>query len=523
MLGVPTFRAGAFCLAVLAAAGGCRRAPSATSASSITVLYQADERLFGPFWSVEAWFLMFQPLVTWDEHGEIAPALARSWERSPDARTWTFHLRSDVRWHDGVPTTAHDVKFTLELQARPEVLFDDAWHDVDSIGVPDDTTLVLHYRRPKNALNTWMVYWPRHVLEGIDTRQFMSWDFWMRPVGNGPYRYVRHVPRTMVELEANPDFYAGVPRIGRVIMRFSGGSPITELLGGNVDITAWANHADLPKIAADPRFRVYHQLSPEIPWLKVIAWNQRHPALADARVRRALTAGINRRELLSVLNLPPDLRLADAPYTPRQYRRGELPATIPFGPDQARRLLEDAGWRDRDGDGIRERAGRPLRITLLVGAGNDQAAAVYVQAALRRLGVDVLVTPVDGRVLQARFRSGDFNAAIQPFWNHPDSHLGWFGPGIEQERRRRPPSAILGYRNAEVARLLAAARAAFDLAERDRLYALAAPLVLADQPITFLYPEAPAYVVSRRVRGLAPPYRADPIQFLEQLWLETLP
>ncbi len=84
------------------------------------------------------------------------------------------------------------------------------------------------------------------------------------------------------------------------------------------------------------------------------------------------------------------------------------------------------------------------------------------------MGLDLVVDQVDGRVLRLRFQAGEFDAVIQSFWNHPDNHLHWFGPGIEP-RRQRPVSEILGYRNPEVARLLAAARASFDLAERDRL------------------------------------------------------
>lgn len=508
------------CLAVAMSVTACQRAPDARSPSSVTILYDADERLFGPYWSIEAWFLMFLPLVTWDEQGEIAPKLARRWERSADARVWTFHLRSDVRWHDGAPTTAHDVKFTLELQGHRAVLFDDAWHDVDSISVPDDTTLTIYYRRPKDALNTWMVYWPKHLLEGLPPTDYMSWDFWSRPVGNGPYRYVRHVSQTMVELEANPDFYAGKPAIDRVVVRFGGASPITELLSGTVDITAWANLADLSKLAGDPRFRVYYQLSPEVPWLTVLAWNHRHPALADARVRRAFTSAINRRELLEILNLPPDLGLADAPYTPRQYRRRDLPGLIPYDPGTANDLLAAAGWRDADEDGIRERSGKPLGFSLLAGPGHDRTVAVYVQAALRRVGADVAVEPMERSALNQRLQSGDFDAALSPFWNHPDSHLAWFGPGIGQSRQR-PESAILGYRNPEVARLLAAAHAAYDLTARDSLYREVAPLIEAEVPVTFLFPTVQAYVVRRDVRGLMEPYRADPVQFLEYLWREA--
>jgi len=506
-------------LLLLASTIACRGSMTSRD-STLTILYDADERLFGPYWSVEAWFLMFLPLVSWDEHGEVAPALARSWEHSPDSRSWTFHLRSDVRWHDGVPTTAQDVKFTIELQGRPDVLFDDAWVNVDSILVPDDTTLTIHYSRPRDALNDWMVYWPKHLLEGLDPAKFLEWDFWTHPVGNGPYRHVRHVEKTMVELEANPDFYAGPPRIPRVIIAFGGAAPVPQLLSGDVDVVSWANSVDLPALAADDRFRVYYQLAPSVPWLLVLAWNEHRPPLDDARVRRAFTAAVDRRELLGLLNLPPDIRLADAPYTPRQYRMDALPASIPFDTSEAARLLDAAGWHDTDGDGIRDRDGKPLHVTI-IGRPDWQATAVYVQAALRRVGVDAALELLERRILQPRFQGGDFDGAIQPFWNAPDSHVEWLGSGLEAGRRREAQAEIIGYHNAAVASLLAAARATVDLSARDSLYALAAPLVLQDAPITFLYPTVQTYVVTRNLQGLVEPYRADPMQFLQDLWLEN--
>ena len=244
----PRLASGAGIAAIVSAVAvaGCHGPGDAeeASAATFTVLYNADERLFGPYWSVEAWFLMFLPLATWDESGEVVGRLARSWEHSRDYRTWTFHLRPDVRWHDGVPVTAHDVKWSIELAGNPEVLYDDPWHDVDSIRVRNDTTLTIFYGRPKDARNTWMVYWPRHLLEGLDPAQFYQWDFWIQPVGDGPYRYVRHVPKTMVELEANAEFYAGKPAIDRVVIKFGGDNGITELLSGNVDAIAWANPTD---------------------------------------------------------------------------------------------------------------------------------------------------------------------------------------------------------------------------------------------------------------------------------------
>lgn len=501
---------------------GCRSRPAdgGQEASRVAILYIGDERIFGPYWSVEAWFLMFLPLVSRDASGEITPRLAQRWEHSADSRRWTFHLRSDVRWHDGVPTTAYDVKFTLELQSRPDILFDDAWSDVDSIAVRDDTTLIIHYRRPKDALNTWMVYWPKHLLERLDPKQFWEWDFWTHPVGNGPYRYVRQVPKTMVELEANPDFYSGRPKIGHVILKFGGTAPVTELLSGNVDILSWISTADIPKLTADPRFRVYYHLAPEVPWLKALVWNHQRPAFRDSHVRRALTAAIDRRELLRVLNLPADLRLADVPFTPRQYHRGEIPEPIPFDTVGARALLTDAGWRDLDGDGVRERDGAPFRFSALVGLPEDEAAAVYVQAAFRRVGVEMRIERLEQSVLRQRVRRGAFDAAFFPVWNSIDGHLQWLGSRAGGESRPGGDEAArIGYHNPEVDRLLAAAKDTIDPDARDRIYRELAPMVRADLPITFLFPRVQACAVHRRVHGLESPFHADPLSTMETLWI----
>jgi len=476
--------------------------------SSLTILYDADERMFGPYWSVGAWFMMFLPLVTWDADGGIAPRLARSWEYTSDSRHWTFHLRSDVRWHDGRPVTAHDIKFSIELAAHPDILFDDAWHDVDSINVSDDTTFTIHYRRPKDARNTWIVYWPKHLLEDLDPSAFFEWEFWSQPVGNGPYRYVRHMPKTMMELDANPDFFDGPPSIDRLIIKFGGGSGITELLSGNVDVLTHLNQADIPKLGNDPRFQVYHHVHPELPWFSTILWNHRHPGLRDPLVRRALTMAIDRPALLRALNLPPSIVITDAPMAPR-HRRHDVPEPLPYDPDGARALLVEAGWLRADtGDQATSRDS--LRFEVLVRAGNrSEQSAVLVQASLRAIGVDMQIRMLDGTVVRNLVRAGDFDAAFHPLWNNVDGYLNWFNP-----------DGPLSYENADVRSLLLSIKETMDPEELDDIYRQLTPLIERDMPVTFLFSEAQSYVVPAWLRGLESPYRADPMQFSERLWIE---
>ncbi len=177
--------------------------------------------------------------------------------------TWTFRLRSDVRWHDGVPVTAHDIKFSMDL-------YTDAggWGPGRARAiVRDDTTLTVIFgpgSAQEPALWQNYVYVPKHLLEGLDPATIWRWDFWLEPVGNGPYRFVRRVPQTMFELEANPDFYLGRPRIDRVIIKLASQSA-AELLSGNVDAMS-ADPVLAKVLAKDPRFRVYTTGTEAVHW-----------------------------------------------------------------------------------------------------------------------------------------------------------------------------------------------------------------------------------------------------------------
>ena len=477
-------------------------------ASSVTILYSyGDERIIGPVEADAARFLVFLPLVEENDTGGVEGRLAQRWSHSQDFRVWTFHLRQGVRWQDGVPVTAHDIAFTLDLYRHPAMSWDAP--NAYRVRVRDDSTLIIAYpKRPKDPFHGWKVFWPKHLLQRLDPNQINSWDFWVHPVGDGPYRYVRHVPKTMIELEANPDFYAGKPRIRRVILKFGGTRPIVELLSGNVDAVDNFNEADLPRIAADRRFRVYYHLN--LYGLVTIFWNHRSPLFDNARVRQALTLGIDRHELPRLLNLPQDLRIADAVFTRRQYGRHELPEPLPYDPDSAARLLDAAGWRDNDGDGVRERGGRAFRFVALAPGGLVEGrAAVYVQAQLRRIGVRMDVQTMETGMVGPRLRAGAFEAAFFRFWNTTKGHLEWLGEG-----------SPIGYRNPRMARLLRAAEAATDPDEIDGIYRSLMPLFRADLPVTFLFPEVEAVVAHRRIRGLRSPDEADPIMMMEHLWLE---
>lgn len=496
-------------LGLLVAACGAPTDRTRSRDSTLSLAYCCGDRVLNPMMDTNARLLVFLPLVRYDEKGELEGRLSRWWEHSADYLEWTFHLRTDVLWHDGVPVTAHDVAFTLDLWAHPDI----NWYGalgVESTSVTDDSTIVIRYGQPTDALRyqPWLVYYPKHLLEGLDPGDFYDWEFWSHPVGNGPYRFIRAVPATQMELAANERHYEGKPPIERVILRFVDGAGLTELLAGGVDILTDVEPKQVMQVADDPRFRIYHSVSTGM--VLAVFWNHRSPALRDPEVRRALMLAVDRQQLRSILGYPEDTPILDGPTSVRQLVRREISEPVGHDLAEAARLLDGAGWVDSDGDGIRERAGQALSFTALV---SDQPLhheiGVFVQAMLRRVGVQMELQPIGGSVLYQRLEAGEFEAAVR-FTGIPADWLQrYFGSESQ-----------LGYRNPRVDVLVDRLESTADPDARDEIFLELTEIFRVEAPALFLFPNVQFVVATRRVQGLSSPWRALPALYMDALRLE---
>ena len=485
--------------------------------STLTVhVPDANEWLFGPAQSDEPMFLLFLPIAQVGSDGEIEGRLVRDWQHSEDYRHWTVRLRTDVRWHDGVPVTAHDVAFTADLLRHPNVarISPDAF----TVTVVDDSTYTVEILTadergvvtPIRAPTLTGIPFPKHLLVHLDPANFFEWEFWLRPVGNGPYRYVRHTTQTMVELEANPDFYLGEPSIPRVVLKFSGQNQLMELLSGNVDVALYMEWADLRKMEGDTRLVSYWSKDT---WVYMgILWNVRAGPLADPLVRRALTMALDRRALQRNLNLPVETKLIESVFTERQYWRGELPEPLPYDPVAAAELLTEAGW-DRQPDGGWEREGVPLTFTTIVyataGDAIVESSAIYVQDQLHDLGVEMSIELAEPGVIRERAEAGEFDAILGEVLTAPT----WL-------ERQFGTQSYLGYRNARAAELIGQVSTSIDPEETERIYAELGAILRDDLPVTALFPDYEMHVVSSRVRGLSSPLRSVPLRHMEEIWIK---
>ncbi len=512
---------GLILLSIMVMPWGCRSQngePTAASESTVTLLYPADISLFGPRWDDSPKFLLFLPLVNYERGsscGEPTPVLAERWEHSPDYREWTVWLREGVRWHDGVPVTADDIVFTIETLTHPEVLSYNAG-PVDSALAVDPRTVKLFMSRPNRwPLDGWVTFMPRHLLESEDPAEFTEWEFWQSPVGNGPFRHARHVPGTMIELEANPDYYRGEPQIKRVVIKLSAAgsqSGLLELRSGNVDIIR-TTLLQASAIERDPRHRVAHRVSSShTRWL---LYHPEHPIFSDRQVRRAMTHAIDRPALQAARGLPEGLPQTDGPYSVCQFESRTV--IEPWAHDEAEavRLLERAGWSDGDGDGVREQAGRDLRFTVLASR-DDVRSAVLLQAQLRRLGIEMEIRQLEGSVAASRLREGDFEAGIFPHV----LPIMLLAPDLPS-----PVSEIFLAAYPEIVALFDSLRVEPDRTAREGQFQRLAQRFREELPATFLHPMAYPIAASRRIRGFdqegwIPPSWRWAFGGLEFLWIE---
>jgi peptide/nickel transport system substrate-binding protein len=373
----------------------------------------------------QAIHLMFRALARRDSTlSGYQPDLATEWEVRSDS-VLRIRLRHDVRWHDGEPVTAEDVAFTLERQRDP-VVASPRQADVtavEEVTVVDSLTLDVHLSRTGaytvNALLE-VVPVPEHLLRDADPSSIRMDPFGQNPVGNGFYRFGRWERGQQLVLEANSEVPEGRAALDRIIMRVVPdiNAALTELLAGQGDLLRIPpEHAD--RVEAAPASDLYSSRRVRPAW---IAWNTSSPPLDDVRIRRALLMGIDRQAIASGL-FGEVGEVALSPIPPSLWEHSDDVQPIPHEPDRAQALLEEAGWRDTNSDGIRERNGQPLRIQVdyISADPTRQDVLVAMQSMLRQIGVDLVPRAYERTAWVERLRAQDFQG----------SSWGWgWGPGV---------------------------------------------------------------------------------------------
>ena len=450
--------------------------------------------------------LVYNGLLRYNGQLELEGELAESWEVSDDNRTLIFHLRRDVRWHDGTAFTSSDVKFTYELYIDPEIptAYAEAFSQVTRVETPDPYTFIAHYDVPyAPALLSWATaVHPRHLLEGTD---IVRSPLARRPVGTGPYRFVEWVSGEKIVLEANQDYFEGPPYIKRVVYRIipDVSTQFLELQTGSLDFMGltplqYDRQTDTPAFRRN--FNKYRYLSFGYTYL---GYNLRRPMFQDKRVRQALSYAIDEQELIDGVLLGYG-EVATGPYKPDTWVYNPEVHRYGYNPEKARQLLAEAGWQDTTGDGILTRDGQRLAFTIITNQGNDLRIKTgeIIQRRFREIGVDVRLRVVEWATFLKEFiNPGNFDATI----------LGWSG-GPEPDQfniwhsSKTAPGQLnfIGFEHPEVDELLERGRRVFDQQQRKEYYDRFQEILAEEQPYTFLYVSEALPAVSRRFRGIEP-------------------
>lgn len=434
--------------------------------------------------------LIFDSLVRRDEHFQLQPALAERWE-IPDPLTYVFHLRRDVRFHDGTSLTARDVKYTFDSIMNGTVITAKAgtFKLVDRIDASDDYTVVFHLKEPYATL-LW------NVSDGaVGIVPYGSGpDFNRKLIGSGPFRFVSAVQDSEVVLARNDGYWGAVPKIPRV--RFAVVPDTTtralELRKGSADILVNAISADMTvALQGEPQLEV--QIVPGTIYA-YLAFNLRDPILKDVRVRQALAYAIDRNAIIKYLWR--DMAQPAAGVLPRQHWAfTDNVMHYPHDPERAGQILDAAGYRP-DKTGIRFH----LTIKTSTEETSRLMAAVF-QQQLRDVGIALDIRSFEF----ATFYSDVVKGAFQLY------SLRWIGGNEDPDIFEHvfhsasfPPKRANRsyYVNPRVDALIEAGRREIDQGKRKDIYAELQRIIADELPYVNLWFFDNVVVHSKRVRNV---------------------
>jgi peptide/nickel transport system substrate-binding protein len=465
-------------------------------------------------------FMLFTPLIQFDENLEPVPALAESWDLTDQGVT--FRLRNDVTWHDGQPVTAEDVLFTFELAKNPATasLLESAFLTmVQGAQVIDPQTIqftfVAPHSQPLQAF--WWPPVPRHLLGDVDPGQLVQAPFGREPVGNGPFRFASWAPGQQLTLEANDAYPAGLggrPMLDRVVFRIvpEATTRLTEILTGAIDV----NYSLLP----DEARQVEGQRNVELinyPGREFlyIGWNNEREPFRDPRVRQALAMGIDRSTYVEALMFGYAEPAAGmiAPWSPVHSNVDPLP----YDPAAARQLLQEAGWTP-GADGIMTRNGQPLRFTMMSSEDRlRQDITVVAQQQLRQIGADVQVRAMEFQTLLQQHRNREYDSVVSG-WSLDTFRVDPSPLFSCAEARNVGSPNRAGYCNPDADRLMTAGLQETDDARAEEIWGEFTSTLQRDQPITFLVWTEQLAAVGQRLQGVEMDVRGK-LQSAPRWWI----
>ncbi len=427
-----------FVLLVLMVAVGVVVPAAAQDSKLINVIFTQEADNLNPLYT-DMWFatnaidLFLLPAWFIDDNLSTAPALvteipsADNGGVSEDGTTITLHLRDDITWSDGEPITSADFVFTYQMwvdEGNTPVTRFPYDEKIASVEAPDEHTVVVTYNEPYAPWLTTLFHegvLPEHILKPVfDSEGTIDNADWNSnpTVGSGPFVLSEWERGSHMLFNRNDSYSLGTPKLDAVFLRFvpDDASQIAALLNGDGDVGTFIAYADTPQLTDAGIDIVTVNSGYNETWFFNMRADSGHPALQDVNVRRALAMAFNRDQINQDLNL-------GITYTPASFWQGSPYARpdaepIPYDPDQATQLLDDAGWVDSNGDGTRDKDGTELVLRYATTTREIRMETqVVVQQAFQELGIGVDLVNHDPDIFFNSYGSdgpiatGDFDIA----------------------------------------------------------------------------------------------------------------
>jgi len=448
---------------------------------------------------------LYDRLLDYDRNMDIVPVLAKNYEVSKDHLRIAVTLRDSLRWHDGAPITAEDVKFTVDKILDPAVpaVNKEGWFSrLDRVDVTGPLTLDFVWKEPYapsvHAL-TQLAPIPKHVYGEGD---FNENPANRSPVGSGPFKFEEWRTGQMISLVRNDDYHGRKAYLDRVIFKIipDGSVALNALKTGELDemrITQiqWETQTNDPEFLARFDKKYYN-----VPQYNYLAWNCRSVWFEDRRVRRAMTMLFDRetinKELYSGF-----AEIVTGPFYKRSWAYDPAVEPIPFDPAGAMTLLDEAGWTDADNDGVREKDGAKFEFDFFIVSGSETGRrfSELFQEQCRSAGVIVNIRQLEGATFFDKMFKGQYDctASAWRLENDPDVYDTFHSSQV-------PPIGLnhTFYSNLEVDTLLERGRIEFDHGARKAMYHRIHRLIHEDQPYTFINSVPEKRPFSRRIGNI---------------------
>ncbi len=449
--------------------------------------------------------LLFRGLTTIGKDGRPVPDLAESWAISTDGLNYEFKLKQDQYWDDGAPVTADDVVFTVGILQDPDVYslpaLSSLWQAVQVTRV-DDFTVRFTLRDPFSPFldYTAMGLLPRHIFASVPPVEVAT-SLNPRPVGNGPMK-VAELSADHVRLVPNL-FYGGEkPYLEGLDLRFypDHASLFPAFVRGEIDGISRVLPDVIPQAGDREELTLFSSAQPSYIDITLNLDNANVPFFQEKMVRQALMYGLDRKGLIEEVAMGQGI-LAHSPILPDNWAYNPGVLQYNHSPEQAKALLEQAGWRDSDGDGVRDRGGTPLQFVLHT---NDDPTRVALINRIANdwaaLGVRAVPTPVtfaglvNDLLVPRRFE------AVLIGWEtpgDPDPYPLWHSSQAEGAGQN-----YSAWKNGQADLAMEQARAELDEGTRKALYGQFQAIFADEVPALLLYYPVYSYGVSNKVHNV---------------------